>query len=272
MSGRGLRRIGLGLASSADSLSNSLLEPGTLIASAKLRATSAAFRTGRYTKRRIQRKMKSKYRNVLLPALVLLAAPLAHAQDTPDWQFREGVHYDRLVPAQGTSSPPDKIEVAEFFTYGCAFCYQMDTYLEEWRKKQSDEVNFIHIPAVGDPPWDAHARLFLTLQATGELEAAHRDVFRAIHTENRPLLRLADQERFAERYGVSAEDFRNAYRSFGVDSQLKRIMDLMRRYRILAVPTIVVNGKYVVRGTLDSSMSELLEIVDELVQRELSVR
>ena len=214
--------------------------------------------------------MKTKYRNLLLPALVLSAAPLAHAQDTPDWKFEEGVHYERLVPAQGTSSPPDKIEVAEFFTYGCTYCYRMDTYIEEWRKKQTADMNFIHIPEAGDPPWDEHARLFLTLRATGELEVAHRDVFRAIHTENRPLLRLADQERFVKRYGVSAEDFRNAYRSFGVESQLKRIMDLMRRYRILAVPIFVVNGKYVVRGTPESSMSELLEVADELVQRELN--
>ena len=72
--------------------------------------------------------MKPKYRNLLLPALVLVAAPLAHAQDTPDWKFREGLHYDRLVPAQGTSSPPDKIEVAEFFMYSCTYCYRMDTY------------------------------------------------------------------------------------------------------------------------------------------------
>ena len=91
--------------------------------------------------------MKPKYRNLLLPALVLVAAPLAHAQDTLDWRFEEGVHYDRLVPAQGTSSPPDKVEVAEFFTYGCTFCYRMDAYVEEWRKKQPAEVNFIHIPA-----------------------------------------------------------------------------------------------------------------------------
>ena len=217
--------------------------------------------------------MKPKYRNLLLPALVLLAAPLAHAQDTPDWKFEEGVHYDHLVPAQGTSSPPDKVEVAEFFTYGCTFCYRMDAYVEEWRKKQPAEVNFIHIPAVWDDPvMETHARLFLALQATGVLKDTHRDAFRAIHTENRPLLRLANQERFAKRYGVSAEDFRNALRSFGVESQLKRITDLMRRYRILAVPTLVVNGKYVVRGTPESSMPELLEIVDELVQRELSVR
>ena len=165
----------------------------------KLRATLAAVRAGRYTRRRIQRKMKPRYRNLLLSALVLLAAPLAHAQDTPDWKFREGVHYDRLVPAQGTSSPKDKIEVAEFFTYGCTFCYQMDAYVEEWRKKQPGEVNFMHIPGVWDAPvMEAHARLFLAMQATGVLQDAHRDAFRAIHTENRPLIGSGESRRARE--------------------------------------------------------------------------
>ncbi len=225
-----------------------------------------------YTSRKPQRTMNSKYRYLLLSALVLVAAPLAHAQESPNWKFREGVHYERLVTAQGTSSPQDKIEVAEFFTYGCPYCYRMDSYVEEWRKKQPAEVKFLHIPSVGDPIHEIHARLFLTLQATGVLESAHRAAFRAIHTENRLLLRLADQERFAKRFGVSAEDFRKAYRSFGVESQLKRSKDLMIRYRILTVPMFIVNGKYVVRGTPESSMSELLDIVDELVQRELIER
>ena len=86
----------------------------------------------------------------------------------------------------------------------------------------------------------------------------------------RTLLTLSEQERFAKRHGVSAEDFRKAYRSFGVETHLTRIRDLMRRYWVLAVPTFVVNGKYVVRGTVDSSYSDLLEIVDKLVQRELT--
>ena len=216
--------------------------------------------------------MKSKSRNLLVAALVLTAAPVSLAQDAPNWKYQEGVHYDRLVPVQGTSSPPDKIEVAEFFWYGCVFCYRMDAYIEEWKKDQPEEVNFINIPALWNTTMEMHARLYLALQAVDELGAAHRDVFRAIHTENRPLVRLADQERFAERYGVSAEDYRNAFRSFSVESSLRRIMELMRRYRILAVPAFVVNGKYVVRVTPDSDMPQLLEIVDELVARELSER
>ncbi len=221
---------------------------------------------------KIPQKMKFRYRNLLLAALLVAAAPISQAQDTTDWKYREGVHYDRLVPVQGTSSPPDKIEVAEFFWYGCVFCYRMDAYVEEWKKRQPDEVNFIHIPAVWNEFMDAHARLFLTLDALGELEAAHREVFRAYHTEQRLLLTLSDQEGFAKRYGIGAEEYRDAFRSFGVQSNLTRIKDLMRRYRILAVPAFVVNGKYVVRVTPDSDMPGLLDIVDELVQRELSER
>lgn len=216
--------------------------------------------------------MKYRYLNLLFAA-VLLAAPISSpAQEAPEWKYQAGVHYDRLVPVQGTSSPPDKIEVAEFFWYGCVYCYRMDAYIEEWKKDQPQEVNFINIPALWDATMETHARLFLALQAVGELDAAHRDVFRAIHTENRLLLRLNDQERFVERYGVSAEDFRNAFRSFSVESSLGRIKDLMRRYRILAVPAFVVNGKYVVRVTPNSDMPQLLEVVDELVQRELTER
>ena len=216
--------------------------------------------------------MKTRFHLLALTAILAAGAMSAHAQDTPQWKFTEGVHYERLIPVQGTSSPPDKIEVAEFLWYGCLFCYRMDAYVDEWRKRIPDEVNFIHMPAVWDGTMETHARLFLALQALGQLDAAHRDIFRTIHTEQRLLLTLGEQERFAERYGVSAEDFRNAYRSFGVESNLRRIKDLMRRYRILAVPALVVNGKYVVTGGQTSDMPEMLEIVDELVQRELAER
>ena len=222
--------------------------------------------------RKIPQKMKSRQFNLLMASVLLVGASLAQAQETPRWKFQEGVHYERLIPVQGTSSPPDKIEVAEFFWYGCPFCYRLDTYIEDWKERKPDEANLVHIPAVWDPVMEMHARLFLTLQATGVLEEAHRDAFRAFHTEQRQLLSLGDQERFARRHGVSAEDYRNAFRSFGVESSLTRIKDLMRRYRILAVPAFVVNGKYVVRVTPDSDMPGLLEIVDELVARELSER
>ena len=217
--------------------------------------------------------MKPKYRNLLLATLFLTAASVVQAQDAPNWKYQEGVHYDRLVPVQGTSSPPDKIEVAEFFWYGCLYCYRMEAYIEEWQKDQPDEVNFIHIPAPGDPTMETHARLFLALQAVGELDAAHRDVFRAIHTESRGLL-AARRTRSASRGATGSRPRTTATPSgrFSVESGLRRIKDLMRRYRILAVPAFVVNGKYVVRVTPDSDMPQLLEIVDELVARELTER
>ena len=216
--------------------------------------------------------MNKPYNYILLVGILLVLSLFAQSAGKQNWKFREGVHYTKLVPVQGTSSSPNKIEVAEIFWYGCLHCYRIDAYVDEWRKKQPSRVQFIHIPALWDPKTETHARLFFALKALGELERAHKEVFRAIHTENKQLLSLADQVRFGTRLGVEANDYRNAYRAFAVENQLRRVKDLMRRYRILAVPTFVVNGKYVVVGTPNTSFRELLEIVDELVQRELTER
>ena len=227
---------------------------------------------------KFSRKMKSRQFNLLMASMLLAGTSLAgtskaQAQETPDWKFQEGVHYQRLVPVQGTSSPPDKIEVADFFWYGCNSCYRMDTYIADWDKRKPDEVSLVHIPAVWNSVMEMHARLFLALQANGVLEEAHRDAFRAFHTEQP---RTPDTRRSGNASpggtGFRQRTIARPFRSFGVESSLKRIQDLMRRYRILAVPAFVVNGKYVVRVLEDSNMPELLEIVDELVERELSER
>ena len=135
---------------------------------------------------KIPQKMKFRYRNLLLAALLVAAAPISQAQDTSDWKYREGVHYDRLVPVQGTSSPPDKIEVAEFFWYGCVYCYRMDAYVEEWKKEQPQEVNFINIPALWDPT-RKRITAVSPLQAVGEL-TRRTGVFPGDYTPRPPLL------------------------------------------------------------------------------------
>ena len=225
---------------------------------------STVFRTGGYTNRV---KIKLRFRNLLLPALVLSAIQFAYAQEMPEWRFTEGVNYDRLSTQTGTASPPGKIEIVEFFTYGCSYCYRMEPYIEAWRKKQPDDVSFVPVPVIGNKTMETHARLFLALRATRVLNDAHRDAFRTIHTEKRMLLTAEDQERFVKRLGLSAEAFRKAYGSFEVGDQMKQTRNLMLRYRILVTPTFVINQTYLVKASRYSSFTELLDIVDELVLR-----
>jgi len=193
------------------------------------------------------------------------AAP--QAQRT-DWQYSEGKHFRRLTSSQGTSSPPDKIEVAEIFWYGCPHCYDFDPILDRWKDQAPADVSFVRIPVVWNPTNQVHARLMYTAEALGILDQVHPEIFNSIHQKNNMVTEDEDIVALFEKFGVSEEEFREAYGSFGVTSALKRAENLTRRYGIRSVPIIVVNGKYVTEGTDIRSFDDLLSVTGELVERE----
>ena len=98
-------------------------------------------------------------------AIVLAVAELPVAKR--DWQFKEGQHYVRLVPTQPTVGSADKIEVAEFFWYGCPHCYDMEPYINQWAENKDPNVRFVRIPAT----WNALVRLHAQLYYTEEVLA-----------------------------------------------------------------------------------------------------
>ena len=199
-------------------------------------------------------------------AIVLGAAPAA--EEAPDWQFGEGTHFRRLTTSQGTSSPPDKIEVAEIFWYGCNHCYNFDPILENWKTENPADVSFVRIPVVWNPNNQIHARMMYAAEALGVLDEAHPAAFEEIHRKGNMLLEDDAIISFFADLGVSEEDFREAYGSFGVTSALKRAENLTRRYGIRSVPILVINGKYVTEGSDLQTFDDLLAVTNELVERE----
>ncbi len=197
----------------------------------------------------------------------LEAAP-AVAAAPADWKYSEGSHFRRLTTSQGTSSPPDKIEVAEIFWYGCPHCYDFDPIIEQWKATLPADVSFVRIPVVWNPTNQVHARIMYTAEALGVLDKIHAAAFRAIHQQNNMLMDEADIIKLFKDNGVDEAAFREAYGSFGVTSQLKRAENLTRRYGIRSVPIIVVNGKYVTDGKEIRSFPDLLSVTEELVARE----
>jgi thiol-disulfide isomerase/thioredoxin len=61
-------------------------------------------------------------------------AALAPEGQLPAGKWVAGTNYKVLSPAQPTDAPPGKVEVIEFFWYGCPHCYVLDPYIETWRK------------------------------------------------------------------------------------------------------------------------------------------
>ncbi|MCC7257581.1 MAG: thiol:disulfide interchange protein DsbA/DsbL [Gammaproteobacteria bacterium] len=198
----------------------------------------------------------------------LKLASAAPPAGEPKWRFREGEHFTVLTAAQGTSSAPGKIEVAEAFWYGCPHCYEFDPKIMTWVAGLPGDVVFVRLPVMWNPTNQIHARIFYTAQALGKLEEIHTAVFREMHVEKNMVTDEAEIQALFERNGVSAADFQKTFRSFAVEGQLKRAKDLTARYQIRSVPQLIVNGKYAANGPGIHDYDEMLAVVSELIERE----
>ena len=185
-------------------------------------------------------------------------------------RFQLGKHYSRLSPTQPTSSPPDKVEVAEIFWYGCPHCYALDPALKSWVASKPEYVSFVRVPVVWSAVAKAHARAFYTAEALGKIGAIHDALFREIH-DNHDLLDTEDKLRaFFGTFGVDAATFTATYESPGVETKLERADELGRRYRVASVPLIVVNGKYTTDPVMAGGNEQLFALIGELAASEHS--
>lgn len=205
-------------------------------------------------------------KKILLVLFALMAAPWAFAADTKS--FDEGIEYKLVVPPQPTENSA-KVEVVELFWYGCPHCFVFEPYLNAWLKRKPDNVEFIRIPATLNPNWVIHARAYYTAETLGALDKIHEPLFHAVHEEKRALNDEAALEAFFADHGVSREDFRKTFRSFAVETKLRRASDLAKRYGITGVPAIVINGKYRTdAGLAAGSYENLVQVMDYLVRKE----
>ena len=200
----------------------------------------------------------------------------ADSTDVPaqNWQFKEGQHYIRMVPSQPTMGGADKIEVAEFFWYGCPHCFSFEPTINKWAADMPASARFVRIPVVWNTVHELHARLFYTMEVlarNGTLadgETFHNTVFQEIQTRGNRLTSEDSIRRLFERVGVDADAFNSTWKSFEVDQKLRVAKDLGRRYSIQGVPAVVVNGKYRTGGAEAGSYDAVPDVIDELIARE----
>jgi thiol:disulfide interchange protein DsbA len=194
--------------------------------------------------------------------LLCLSAPILQA---------ESVGYDTLSPAQPTQHA-DKVEVIEFFWYGCPHCYDFEPMLEKWVKKLPSHVEFIRQPAVFSEVWGKHAKAYFTAEALGVVDKVHADFFDAIQHKKEPLETEEELAKFFADHGVDQAKFHEAYKSFVVDTKMRQAAATAARYGITGVPAIVINGKYLTNGPLAGSHEKMLEIMDQLIKQETKAK
>lgn len=146
------------------------------------------------------------------------------------------------VPVDGDG----KIEVLEFFWYGCIHCYNLEPRLEPWLKTLPQDVQFRRVPAVLSERWGHDAAIFYAFEAMGLLDKLHRPFFEAIHVGRLRTDNVAALNGWLEKQGVDPKKFNDVARSFGVQSKVKRAIRLTSDYKIDGTPAMAVHGRYTV--------------------------
>lgn len=200
-------------------------------------------------------------------AVVILVGFAAFPSLSAAVSYKEKIHYERVVPPQPTTTE-NKIEVVELFWYGCPHCNSLEPYVERWLKKMPANVQFVRIPTIFRPGWEAHARAYYTAEILGVLDKTHKAMFEAIHAKKQRLDTEQALMKFFAEHGVSQKDFKRVFKSFAVEAKIRRAKDMSQRYGIRGVPALIVNGKYRTNKSLAGNNASIFKVVNHLVKQE----
>jgi thiol:disulfide interchange protein DsbA len=194
----------------------------------------------------------------LLLALTMTGVALGQAN-----KIDEGIDYRLLANPQPVETK-GKVEVIEFFWYGCPHCFDFEPELSAWVKRQPKDVVFKRVPVAFREDFIPHSQLFYALQTMGKGDALNEKVMYAIHKENKRLLTESEIADWVASQGVDRNTFLATYRSFAVVSKARATNQLVEAYRIDGVPTIVMQGRYVTSPSIAGSKAKAIQVMDYL--------
>jgi thiol:disulfide interchange protein DsbA len=203
--------------------------------------------------------MKSLIKGLLVAlALMMGGTALADAQ--------LGRDYSLLNPPQPTSTR--KIEVLEFFFYGCSHCFHLHPLLSAWEKTMPKDVELTFVPTVFRDSWEPMANTFYALESMGKQQQLHDALYRAWNEDNMALVDESKIADFVAKHGVDRAKFTAAYNSFAMQSKVMRAKQMIRSYGINGTPTLVVDGKYVIEGLQPEDTIRALKDVIVMARKE----
>ncbi len=203
-------------------------------------------------------------RNLAGAGLGMALVQGAQAQGGP----KEGKDFVKLsTPAPVTLPGADKkVEVVEFFWYGCPHCYAFEPVLEAWTKKLPADVAFRQVPVGFMAAHQFHQKLFYALEETGQMAAMHRKVFNAIHQGGKRLNSESDVVAFVSASGGDGAKVGEAMKGFGVNTKASRAKQLADAYKIDGVPALGIHGRFYTSASLTGSHERATQVADFLIQ------
>jgi protein dithiol oxidoreductase (disulfide-forming) len=178
----------------------------------------------------------------------------------------EGKDYVRLRNPQPVETGK-KIEVIEFFSYGCPHCSDLEPILQAWIQKLPPDVQFRRVPVMFQQRWEALAKIYYTLDAMGDEARLSPEVFKAVHVNDVPLYQDKAFFDWAASHGLDRNRVAEVYGSFAVSSKFNRAKALAQAYNIQSVPTMIVDGKYMTASDKVGTHAALPPVLDALIAK-----
>jgi protein dithiol oxidoreductase (disulfide-forming) len=199
-------------------------------------------------------------RTAILALVLCVATCLVRAADP-----MEDVDYVR-IPG-GSPASTERIEVIEFFYYGCGACSRFDPHIQAWLASLPADVSYRRIPALRRTEWVPLAKLFFALQELGDLERSHSEVYREIHDHSKNLGDFRQLSTWADQQGINRSRLKAALESERVAAMVEQARDATITYAIKATPTLVVDGQYLTNATMAGSVSAMIDILNALIDK-----
>lgn len=190
-----------------------------------------------------------------------VAALFAFSGSAMAAQFVAGKDYT-VIPNPVAVEKPGKIEVREFFWYGCPHCFTLEPHMQAWLKQMPKDVRFVRTPAAMNPLWEQGARAYYVSEALGVRQKTHMTLFHDIHANRKNILDQAAFAKFFTQFGIPEAKFNSTYKSFPITSKIAQAQDLAKRYQLTGVPAVTVNGKYIIQGE-DAKVTAVLNYLVE---------
>ena len=184
--------------------------------------------------------------------------------------FELGTQYQNIVPAQIPKDlPTGKVEVTEFFWYGCSHCYDFEPHLNDWVNNKPKNVVFKRIPAIFNKGWVIHAKAYYAAEMLGITDKTHPAIFSAIHKDKKSLSTSGDlAELMSQVSGVEKQTILDTINSFAVETKSRQAIQAGRLHGLRGVPAITVNGKFLTSGRQAGDYPTMIKVMDFLISKE----
>lgn len=171
-----------------------------------------------------------------------------------------------IAPPVPVATPPGTVDVVEFFSFACPYCYALETPLEAWLARRAPAIRFRRAPVPFQRNFRNFQPMYFALEALGLADTLPRRVFDAVHRHHERLDERAEIAAFMARNGVDADAFMRAFDADDTAAKVAQADRLFEASGATSVPALMVQGRFLTSPWMARGEERALAVVDALAR------